>query len=87
VSEVSYRARYLPSYEHLVADPAAEPGRSDGYYYRWQRHRHGRTIARWEPDVNRFGYSPIDLARADDTPLPPPPANNPHRGSSTSTPR
>jgi hypothetical protein len=63
-----------------LAQPAlsglVQPGRSDEYYCRWQRRRHRRTIARWEADVNRFGYSLIDLHRTDHAPLPPPPADN-----------
>ena len=61
-----------PSLSGLV-----QSGRSDEYFHRWRRRRHRRTIARWEADVNRFGYSLIDLRRADNAALPPPPANNP----------
>ncbi len=46
------------------------PGRNEEYFTRWRPRRHRRTIARWEADVNRFGYSLVDLGRADDAPLP-----------------
>jgi hypothetical protein len=61
-----------PSLSGLV-----QPGRSDEYFNRWRPRRHQRTIARWEGDVNRFGYSLIDLARADAPALPPSPRDNP----------
>ena len=35
------------------------------------------TIRRWEAGVNRFGYSLLDLRRADTAALPPPPEPNP----------
>lgn len=47
-----------------------QPGRNDEYFDRWRPRRHRRTITRWEADVNRFGYSLIDLHRADDAALP-----------------
>jgi hypothetical protein len=61
-----------PSLSGLV-----QPGRSDGYLNRWHPRLHPRTIGRWEADVNRFGYSLIDLRRADNAALPPPPGNTP----------
>ncbi|MEP6640741.1 MAG: sulfotransferase [Gaiellales bacterium] len=54
-----------------------QPGRSDEYFDRWRRRRHPQTTARWEADVNRFGYSLIDLARVDPAALPPPARDNP----------
>ena len=38
-----------------------QPGRSDEYFNRWRPRLHPRTIRRWEADVNRFGYSLLDL--------------------------
>jgi len=54
-----------------------QPGRSDNYFNRWRPRLHPRTIRRWEADVNRFGYSLLDLRRADTAALPPPPERNP----------
>jgi Sulfotransferase family len=57
-----------------------KPGLNDDYFDRWRRsrnpvHRWDRrqAITRWEADVNRFGYSLVDLARTDAAGLPPPP--------------
>jgi Sulfotransferase family len=57
-----------------------KPGLNDDYFDHWRTsrnplHRWDRrwTITRWEADVNRFGYSLVDLARAGDAGLPPPP--------------
>jgi hypothetical protein len=56
-----------------------QPGRNDEYFHRWRtfadplrRGDRRRTIARWEAEVNRFGYSLLDLERADDAALPAP---------------
>ena len=61
----------------LTPPPLSElvqPGRSDEYFNRWRPRLHPRTIRRWEADVNRFGYSLLDLRRADGPALPPPKA-------------
>jgi len=60
-------------------------GINERYFARWQAARNplrrrdrNRTIARWEADVNRFGYSLIDLERSDEsTSLPRPTAGGP----------
>jgi hypothetical protein len=65
----------------ILARPTAErdalKGRSDGYFNRWRPCLHARTVRRWEADVNRFGYSLLDLRRAGTEALPPPPKPNP----------
>jgi Sulfotransferase family len=55
------------------------PGRNDEYFRRWRTLPdpiHGwdrrRSIARWEADINRFGYSLTDLRRTDGPALPAP---------------
>ena len=50
-----------------------------GHFNRWRPRLHPRTIRRWEADVNRFGYSLVDLHRADAAALPPPPKLQPRR--------
>jgi Sulfotransferase family len=56
-------------------------GVNDAYFARWRSrlnpHRaldRRRTIARWEPEVRRFGYSLVDTGIAADLPLPSPSA-------------
>jgi hypothetical protein len=56
-------------------------GVNDAYFARWRArlnpHRaldRRRTIARWEPEVRRFGYSLVDPRMAADLPLPSPSA-------------
>jgi len=60
-----------PSGEHV------RTGVNDGYFARWRSRRNPyraldrrRTIARWEAEVRRFGYSLVDTDRAEDLPLP-----------------
>jgi Sulfotransferase family len=57
-----------------------QPGRSDEYFNRWHPRLHARTIRRWEADINRFGYSLLDLSQADPAVLPSPQNPTPHRG-------
>ncbi len=63
-----------PSGEHVRA------GVNDAYFARWRSPHNPyravdrrRTIARWEPEVRRFGYSLVDLDAVTDLPLPAPP--------------
>lgn len=60
-----------PSGEHVRA------GVNDAYFARWRSRvspvraiDRRRTIARWEPEVRRFGYSLVDTGIAADLPLP-----------------
>jgi hypothetical protein len=62
-----------PSGEHV------RTGVNDAYFARWRSrlnpHRaidRRRTIARWEPEVRRFGYSLVDTGIVADLPLPSP---------------
>ena len=63
-----------PSGEHVRA------GVNDAYFARWRSPHNPyravdrrRTIARWEPEVRRFGYSLVDLDAVTDLPLSAPP--------------